>query len=73
MTLRREVTLMYITLKTGKNKCELRLISKRGKSRGKREEREGKEKKEKIRTSSNTGEIGGGITSDSELDFPFQP
>lgn len=49
---------------------------------GKEEYQEGKEKrgkekekrkKEKIQTSSNTGEIGRNITSDSELDFPFQP
>lgn len=43
----------------------------------KQENQEGKEKrakeKEKRKNSSNIGEIGGGITSDSELDFPFQP
>lgn len=35
-------------------------------------EKRGKEK-EKIQTRSNTGEIGGSITSASQLDFPFQP
>ena len=61
---------MYITLKTGKNKCELWLTTEGEKSRGREQGGEGEEK---TQTSANVGEIGISITSDSEHDFPFQP
>lgn len=68
---------MYITLKTGKNKCELWLTTERNiKSQrteagagGKRKEK----RKEKSPTGANPGEMDINVTSDSEHNFSFQP